>query len=189
MKTTIGYQISGYDNGCYMTGSGSKLFAELKDIPKCEACGYRTDYRYTNKDFKFRRKKLDFSSTYDGVTIVSQRFKEFCIHHGYSNLVFAELPKAVGFFQFYIKGNVLLFSAGLKEKLCKKCGQYESVVGPAIIAHNITEPLSDGFYQSDLWFASGNEKSPIWLISPTTREKLNKEGFNNICFNKIELNL
>ena len=52
---------------------------------------------------------------------------------------------------------------------------------------NIKEPLLDGFYQSDLWFASGNEKSPIIIISPITKEKLDRENFKTICMNKIEI--
>jgi hypothetical protein len=58
----IGYEISGYDNDSYMMGSCDKLFPELADIPKCKKCGYRTDYRCTNKDFVLKRKKKIFAS-------------------------------------------------------------------------------------------------------------------------------
>lgn len=189
METIIGYRMSGYDNDSHMSGSCDKLFTELKDIPQCAVCGYRTDYRYTNIDFKIRRKTFDISSTYDGVTIVSLKFKEFCTRYGYDNLEFVSLPKSPNFFQFYIKGNILPFNAGTKENLCQTCGQYESIVAPVMILDCIKEPLQDGFYQSDLWFGSRNEKSPIMIISPVTKEKMNREGFKNICFNKIEANI
>ena len=130
---------------------------------------------------------MDFSSTYDGITIVSLKFKEFCVRYGYDNLVFVKLPKTPNFFQFYILGNFLEFDAGLKEKYCNACGQYESICQPIMKLENFAEPLSDGFYQSDLWFASGNEKSPIEIISPVTKANLDKEGFKNICYNKIEI--
>ncbi|HZX60003.1 MAG TPA: hypothetical protein VFE54_14810 [Mucilaginibacter sp.] len=183
---TLGYQITGYDNNSFMTGSCDKLKPELIDIPKCDVCGYRTDYRYTNRDFILRRKTLDFSSTYDGVTIVSLKFKEFCIRYEYNNLVFAPLPKAPNFFQFYILGNVIEYDARLKENLCSACGQYESIVGPTIKLENINEPLADGFYQSDLWFASGNEKSPVMIIAPKTLENLKVEKFKNLCLDVIK---
>src|SRR6185436_17042918 len=93
----IGYEVTGYDNDSYMTGSCEKLF-DLPFLPRCDKCGYRTDYRYTNKDFKLKRKTLDFSSTYVGVTIVSLKFKEFCIRYGYKNLVFIDLPKSPNYF-------------------------------------------------------------------------------------------
>lgn len=183
----IGYWISGYDNDSYMTGCCDKLFPEAGNVPKCEKCGYRTDYRYTNRDFVLKRKTMDFSSTYDGITIVSLKFKEFCNRYGYENLVFGELPKALGFFQFYVEGNILGYDAGLKEKFCDTCGQYESVVRPIIESIGMTKPLPDGFYQSNLWFGSGNEKSPLTIISPATKEKLAREKFKNICMNKIEI--
>lgn len=184
----IGYEISGYDNDSNMTGSCDKLFPELTTIPKCEKCGYRTDYQYTNIEFKLRRKTMDFSSTYDGITIVSLKFKEFCNRYGYKNLEFIPLPKTPNFFQFIIIDNVLKYSASNKENFCDKCGQFESVVGPSIILEELEEPLADGFYQSDLWFASGNEKSPKMIISPLTKEKLALEKFKTICLNKIEKN-
>jgi len=180
----IGYWISGYDNNSYMCGSCEKLFPELTDIPKCTQCGYRLDYRYNNKDFRLRRKTLDFSSTYDGVTIVSQRFKDFCVRNGYDNIAFIALSQTPFFYQFYINGNAIKYEAGMKEKYCDACGQYESVIGP-MISDEITEPLKDGFYQSDLWFASGNEKSPIIIISPETKVKLEQEKIKNICMSKI----
>ena len=183
----IGYEITGYDNDSYMTGSCKELF-DLPFLPKCDKCGYRTDYRYTNKEFQIKRKTLDFSSTYDGVTIVSLKFKEFCIRYNYRNLEFIDLPKSPYFFQFFVKDNFIKYNARLKENLCDKCGQYESIVGPSMQLDNFAKPLEDGFYQSDLWFAGGNEKSPVIIISPTTKEKLTKEKFKNICLDKIEKN-
>jgi hypothetical protein len=177
--------MSGYDNNSYMTGSCEKLFPELTDIPKCEKCGYRTDYRYTNKNFVLHKKTLDVSCTYDIITIVSLKFKEFCIRSGYKNLVFIPLLKVPNFYQFYIDGNVLEYTAGTKEKYCNTCGQYESVVVPLINLEKISEPLKDGFYQSDLWFGSGNEKSPTIIIAPETKAKLDREKIKNICYHKI----
>ena len=182
----IGYRISGYDNNSYMTGCCDRLFPEAGDVPKCEKCGYRTDYRYTDKNFVLKRKTMDFSSTYDRVMIVSLKFKEFCKRYGYENLVFVELPKSPNFFHFYIEGNILEFNARQKDKFCDACGQYKNVIMPSMKLENITEPLPDGFYQSDLWFASGNEKSPITVISPVTKANLDREKFKNICMNKIE---
>ncbi len=160
-----------------MTGSCEKLFADLTDIPQCKICGYRTDYRYNNPGFILRKKGLDFSSTYDGINVVSIKFKEFCDQNRYDNLVFIPLLKAPGYFQFYIKGNIIEYTAHRKEIFCECCEQFESVIGPGINLEKINEPLIDGFYQSDLWFASGNEKSPITILAPDTFRKLKAEKF------------
>lgn len=173
----LGYELFGWDNNSHMTGSCDKLFSELTDIPKCNVCGYRTDYRYHNPNFKLRRKAYDYSSTYDGITIVSNAFKEFCEENKYDNLEFIALPKALGFFQFNVNGNLIEYTAHRKENLCTTCGFYESVVGPTINLEKINNPLKDGFYQSDLWFASGNEKSPIFLIAADTFKKLKEKKF------------
>lgn len=49
---TIGYEISGYDNDSYMTRSCDKLFHEIEHVPKCDKCGFRTDFRYNNLNLK-----------------------------------------------------------------------------------------------------------------------------------------
>lgn len=183
----IGYEIFGNDNNSYMTGSCEKLMPELKFLPKCKKCGYRTDYRYTDKDFIQKRKSLDFSSTYDGIIIVSLKFKEFCIRNRYDNIEFIDLPKAPTFYQFYINGNVLNYEARIKEKFCEACKQFESVVGPTFKSLEM-QLLENGFYQSDLWFGSGNEKSPIIIIAPEVKYKIERERFRNIFFDKIEIN-
>lgn len=170
-----------------MTGSSERLFPDLAFLPKCSKCGYRSDYRYTNKDFRLKQKTLDFSTTYDGITIVSLKFKEFCIRNKYNNLTFIDLPRTPDFYHFYINDNIIKYDANRKENLCEVCGQYESVIGPIVKADNITEPLSGGFYQSDLWFGSGNEKSPIFIISPDIKQRLVVDRFKNICFTPLEL--
>jgi len=183
----IGYEISGYDNNSYMTGSWNKFLPEINSIiAKCDKCGYKLDYKFINPHFKLKKKTLDISSTYDGVTIVSLKFKEFCLRYGYSNLEFIELPSEPNFFFFAIKNKLLTYNYSLKEKFCEKCGQYESITGPYLNVDKINEPLPDGFYQSDLWFASGNEKSPVILIAPSTKINFDKENFKNICFSVIE---
>ena len=173
----IGYELFGWDNKSHMTGSCEKLFPELIHIPRCKFCGYRTDYRYNNPEFILKRKGFDFSSTYDGIEIVSLRFKQFCEKNLYKNLVFIPLLKDPNYFQLYIQDNIIEYIAQRSENLCSSCGRYESVIGPTINLDNINEPLKDGFYKSDLWFASGNEKSPITIIAPETFRKMKTEKF------------
>ncbi|MDR1518467.1 MAG: hypothetical protein LBS52_10375 [Dysgonamonadaceae bacterium] len=61
---------------------------------------------------------------------------------------------------------------------------------PIINLEKLQEPLKDGFYQSDLWFASRNVKHPIMIIAPETYEKLKdekmmKDNQARICYRKI----
>ncbi len=169
-----------------MTGSCDKLFPYLEDVPRCVVCGYRTDYRYTNPSFLLKNKIRDLSSTYDGIYIASLKFKEFCSRYGYKNLVFKPLPKTPNFFQFYVEGNVIEYKFNFNENFCSACEMYESVIGPTMNLDHITEPLKDGFYQSDLWFASGNEKSPVLIVAPKTFQNLKTEKFKDLCEKQIE---
>lgn len=183
----LGYEISVYDNDSYMTGSWNTFLAEVESIiPKCSSCGYRLDYRFINPHFKLKRQTLDYSSTYDGVDIVSLKFKEFCVRYGYTNLLFGNLPSAPGFYSFSVKQNLLPYNFRLQENLCIVCGQYESIVGPSLNIDLINKPLEDGFYQSDLWFASGNEKSPVIIVAPSTKVNLDKENIKGLCLKILE---
>jgi hypothetical protein len=170
-----------------MTADRKHILEGLTNIPTCDKCGYRTDYRLNNVHFKLTRKIYEFSYTYDGVVIVSLRFKEFCGRNGYNNLRFIELERSFGFFQMSVTNNVLPYRARLKEKLCDKCGQYEEIIGPSIDEQKVHEPLKDQFYQSDLWFGSGNSKSPVLIVGEATKRKLEGEKFKNIIFKSIEV--
>jgi hypothetical protein len=87
------------------------------------------------------------------------------------------LIKVPGFFQFWINGNIIESTAHRKEHLCTICGQFESVIGPGIDLEKISVPLAEGLYQSDFWFASGNEKSPLTIVAPETFRKMKVEKF------------
>ncbi|EKS06491.1 hypothetical protein [Leptospira santarosai] len=48
-------------------------------------------------------------------------------------------------------------------------------------------PFEKGFYKTDLQFGSGNEKNPILLVSPQTKEELISEKFIGITFQEVNL--
>jgi hypothetical protein len=52
-------------------------------------------------------------------------------------------------------------------------------------------PLQDGFYQSNLLFGGrigrqGNPLTPIIVVAPDTKEKMQKERFVNLIFEPIK---
>ncbi len=46
----------------------------------------------------------------------------------------------------------------------------------------IDQPLEDGFYRSDLLFASGNEKHPLIFVGIKTKAKLEATNLNGLEF-------
>ncbi len=158
--------------------------------PRCSKCGYTRDFDYVSPLFKLNKKLHDISSTYDDKEIVTLRFKEFCVRNKYKGVVFKELPNDPGFFKLEVK-NIIKFDTEKTKlehyKYCDKCHNYASIT-PAfpVFLKGINKPLDDGFYATDIHFASGNEKGPLFIIGIKTYEKMKKEKLKGIFFDKIE---
>ena len=172
-----------------MCSSADEVHENMEGLHVCSKCGYRTDFFYINRKFRVSRRVYDLSCTYDGYTIVSRKFKEFCDRKEYKYIEFKEFDKDYDFFALF-PVNVVEYDTDRNkpqyENYCESCGNYESVIGPSpIYLKGVTEPLADGFYRTDIMFASGNEKSPLIIIGPETKETILKEGFKNIYFEKI----
>ena len=180
----IGYNIGGEFNDSHM------FDADDKNLPICKKCGYVTDYDYVDPNFNLKKEIYDISYTYDGRVIVSLKFKEFCLRNKYLGVEFHELEKNPNYFIFKVN-NILKFDTKKRklnyENYCNICGNYESVTPASpILLQNVSSPLKDGFYATDLHFASGNEKSPLLIIGIETFKKIKKEKFKGIYLFKIE---
>lgn len=174
----VGYRLSYQFNG-------TDMFRDNSSLPKCNGCGYRLDFSPTNPKYVLRGTKRDISATYDGQTIVSKAFKEFCERNKYSGLEFRPFENDPSHFHFIVNRQVKFDAKrrGVRfENLCPQCGNYESVVGgkPAYLI--IAEPLVDGFFRSDLLFASGNEKHPLTLVGIETKTKLKAAKLRGLEF-------
>lgn len=180
----LGYKLSGADNDSYM-------YIDAVGLPLCKGCGYITDSEYVNPHLIINRKVYDFSYTYDGCCIVSLEFKEFCKRFKYPDVEFKEILSEPSFFYFIAK-KLLTFDVDKRktrfEKLCRVCGNYESVVGAnPVFLRAIKTPLGDGFYRTDQQFGSGNEKHPLIIVGVETYKKMKKEKFTGIYPKEISL--
>ncbi|EKR73283.1 hypothetical protein LEP1GSC041_4411 [Leptospira noguchii str. 2006001870] len=188
----IAYSLNITDNDSYMYGSGSNLFETLTKLHICSSCGYRKSLNWDNPLFELKKSYFDFSYTYDGICIVSQKVRDFIFRFHYENDI--ELVKLKNFSDFYTflpRRSVAFDSVRRKTKfknLCKVCGFYESITGatPVFLKDGFI-PLYRGFYKTDLQFGSGNEKSPILLVSPQTKKELISEKFTGITFQEVNL--
>lgn len=50
----------------------------------------------------------------------------------------------------------------------------------------VTEPIEEGFFRSDLEFASGPEQHPLFLVGVGTAEELRKQKFRKLDLIKVE---
>src|SRR5437016_1760800 len=121
----VGYTLSAQDNDTYM-------FEDDGAIAHCSSCGYRLDFEMTNPLYQPKKTEKDLGATYDGQWIVSLAFKNFCKESNFKQIRFGDFKDTDGYFHFVPKKKIEFDSKrrGTRfEKMCKKCGNYESVVG------------------------------------------------------------
>lgn len=187
----VGYRFIEHYNGTYMYEPGDKA------LPPCPHCGYRLDFFPTNPDYALKKrfkpltgemtvsKETALSCTYDHQTIVSQGFKDFCLQQGYEGLNFIEFPKDPRHFHLIITRQVKFDSARNQTRfleMCPTCGNYDEVITSGRALLELTEPLADGFYRTDLLFGSGDTKKPLIIAGAETKPKLKAMKFKGLIF-------
>jgi hypothetical protein len=135
-----------------------------------------------------RRLKYDVSISYDGVVVVSPRFRELYEDAGMTGLRFTEL----GDNAFAIHATETVPFDGEKrgtrfEKKCATCGQFESVVGaaPAILAVGVSV-AGLAFARTDLEFGSGDEKSPVLVCGDDAAAALRGAGLKGLDLEAVQ---
>jgi hypothetical protein len=174
--------------GRAITASVNKQYAlqeywEPNNRLKCRECECLLDPYYRSLRIDFRS-KFDFSQTYEGVYITSKRFKDYILNSQYDNLIFYPVNEKNEFFYFQVLNSVVKFDkkkSGIKiGKKCTSCG-YPMVYGGAEFFLVQSEPLSDGFYLSDIyWRAGGSGYRPRILIGLDTYENLKAQKFSGL---------
>lgn len=199
----VAYMISPHDDGTHMLGVRTYRpprsagfhdwrFGEngVAHPATCATCGRKTDPTYINSEFKAKRRKRDISATYDGYDIVSTRFRRFCEEQGWQGMTFVPLPADRDFFVLRLS-NVLPFDAerrGTKfEDPCPTCRAFYNVIGATpVYLRGIREPIDEGFFRSDLEFASGPEQGPLILVGVGTAEKLKEQKFQKYALHAVK---
>ena len=76
----IGYGIAGPDNDSYLNpdGLGKSICKVIDYINHRE--------KFVTESFRVKRNNFNWSHTYDGAIIVSQKFRDFCLRNEYQGL-------------------------------------------------------------------------------------------------------
>ncbi|QTE23355.1 hypothetical protein [Polaribacter cellanae] len=176
----IGKALDGLDNDTHMYPN--------RDFPnKCIQCSTPLN-KGINPQYKLKKKQYDLSHTYDGYTIVSERFKQFCLKNNFKGLVFSPLPNDKNFYVF--RSNNIFEIDPIRRKVkfdryCDKCKRFTSVAGgtPAFSKYS-DKKLKNTIYRSDIEFGGIYELSPFLIISLEVFELIRKEKFKGIYFGK-----
>ena len=160
MSNPIAFVFHGHDNDSYMLQGCASLV-------RCPVCGELLERPRLVSAFQLRKKR-DVSSTYDGYTIVSQKFIDEWQRIGGTGLEFEPLPEAPGFFVLEAFHEIAFDTDRREtrfEKLRTCCGRYHSVVGATPAFLKAPENLSPTrATRTDVMFGSGDEKHPLIII-------------------------
>jgi hypothetical protein len=143
-----------------------------------------------NPSFSAKKRDWHISATYDGYTLVSYKFRDFCRQHAWQGMDFVRLPADNDFFVLRL-ALILPFDADRRRTRfldkCPTCGAFYGVIGatPAYL-RGVTEPIQDGFFRSDFEFGSGPGQGPLTFIGLGTAEELRKQRFQNYYLKEIQ---
>lgn len=175
--------VYGHDNDRY-------AFRERRDVVRCGACGALTDKWGDQQTIAVDDPTSipkDISTTYDGVVIVSPRFRKVVEEAGLTGLAFGELGG--GYAVLRATRRVAFDSNGRKtrfENQCRECGNYQSVVGatPAFLMPPVEVDPKE-FVWTDIEFGSGDEKSPLLLCGDEAAKVLRKAKLKGLDFAEV----
>ena len=168
--------------------SDSYFFQDAPDALFCPECGSYLEEAYLPSDLTVRPGFCDFGFTYDGRLLVSDRAREFLLHHASTGLSFREVNHADQLFVLEAAATTKFDSNARRTRFvnkCSECGHYESVVGatPAFLA--LPDSIEDyGLYRTDIEFGSGKEKSPLFVVGTELKRLLERE-FKELDFRAV----
>ncbi|HEX5745174.1 MAG TPA: hypothetical protein VFZ09_02960 [Archangium sp.] len=177
------FTMCGHDNDL-------SFFKDRNDVKRCSSCGLLVAKWKENLSVVSvpRRLRYDVSSSYDGVVVVSQRFRDVYERTGLTGLEFT--PLTGGYFALRATHTVVFDSARRGTRFVKKCdacGQYESVAGaaPAFLVDG--EAIGElAFARTDLEFGSGDERAPVFVCGARAAEALRGAKLKGMDLEKVE---
>ncbi len=159
-------------------------------LRRCEGCGeLLAKWDEPLSRLIVKKRKYDISCTYDGVTVVSERFESVCDASGLTGLSFQKLPDDPEFYAIQASETVAFDAERRKTrflKQCDRCRHYDSVTGatPVFLKEGQHVP-SRGFVRTDLEFGSGDEKHPLLLCGEDAASILKTSGLKGIDLTPI----
>jgi len=159
--------------------------APRRGVKRCAVCGELLDkWNERLTGLRIKKRCYDISCTYDGIDVVSRRFKEVYEASGLEGLLFIQLPDDPDCFQIQATHRVAFDAERRKTrfiKQCPKCGHFESVVGATPVYLKTGQTIPDrGFVWTDLEFGSDDGKSPILLCGVTAGRVLEEANLSGL---------
>jgi hypothetical protein len=146
----------------------------------CICCGRRTDRNFIDPSFRVARRRFDLSSTYDGYTVASSRFREACQGEHGAGLEFVAIPSDPAF--FIVRANrSLTVNRELSDlqlfNPCPTCREFAGVIGVSDLQFLDADPDAVGFWHTDLAFGEAHDQSPVLVVGMPTAKWLREKKF------------
>jgi hypothetical protein len=160
------------------------------DVTRCSSCGALT--KKWEEDMSSVpipvNGRYDVSYSYDGVLVVTRKFKDVVADEGIVGMEFRPLQEglfsasAARVVQFDAKSRETRF-----ENRCPTCHIYESVVGatPVFLMPGATVP-DNGVARTDLEFGSDDEKGPLIICGDEAARKLRKRRLRGLTLEAVK---
>ena len=180
--------IYGHDNGTYMVASCDTRLPGVPDEVFCPQCGWKRDWTFIRDDYHLGQKRMDVSSTYDGMTIISSRAAKALRDVGISADQMRELPGEPDFYSLLPTDEVAFDTERRRTRLtdrCSVCGHFGSVAGatPPFFKHLPQESV--WIARTDLLFGSHNERHPLIVASARVAAALSEAKLSGLDLEKI----
>lgn len=176
------FVVYGHDNDLY-------FFRERPDVRRCPVCGALAQkWNETLADDIASHVALDVSASYDGVLVVSDRFRTVYDHAGLRGLRFTRVGKA--HWAITAERTVRFDAARRKtrfEDQCPSCGRFGSVSGatPAFLAEGeVVAPTE--FVRTDLEFATGDEQHPLLICGGEAAHALRQARLSGLELRQVQ---
>jgi len=165
----------------YYEGAPEDLF--------CPSCGsYIGSKPYLPSNLKVQKLEKDFSYSYDGKLILSNKAKAFLEENISTKLVFHRVNSEPEAFVFETPNIAIFDSEKRKTRFidkCDQCGNFESIIGSTPPFLKIDHDLDKmGVYVTDIQFGSGREKSPLIIVGEQLGLML-KKAFKEIDLEEV----
>lgn len=166
----------------------AEFFEDRRGPIFCRNCGTLLDKAYLPNGV-LPRKRYDICASSDGRVLVNERFKHWCDQQSLNGLRFRKVNEQPPYYVFE-PSNTIRFNAeraGTRfENKCRICSNFESVVGTYPLGlRDITSPLENGLFRTDLEFGSRWEKSPLIVVGTRTKELMKQAKFRLVEYEPI----
>ena len=181
----LGFCLSGN-----VSNDGSFFDERTPDGVICEECGTCLDLNYYPEYIEIHRsKKYDISYTHDLRTLYSENFVQFCRDELRCNEDFIKI--STGHFNYYymVPNSIVEFDSVRRETKfvgpCKSCGGFRDIAGAHPVFLKECAQLGNGFFRTNIHFASGKSKHFLTLTSVEWAEKLKGQKFRGLSLEAI----